>query len=83
MQPQVLVPAKELLTARDLPRGKAICGWLFVFAIVLFFFPSVQLVRQMEVHICHCGPINGLDFLDVILLMEPGLLLPKIFLPYV
>ena len=67
MQPQLLVPAKELLTARDLPRGKAICGWLFGFGVVLFFFLSVQLGRQMGMHICHYGSINGLDFLDVIL----------------
>ena len=37
------------------------------FGIVLFFFLSVQLVRQMEMHVCHYGSINGLDFLDVIL----------------
>lgn len=67
MQPQVLVPAKELLTACNLPRGKAICGWLFGFGAVLFFFLSVQLVRQMDMHICHYGSINGLDFLDDIL----------------
>lgn len=39
----------------------AICFWCHS-----FLFLSVQLVRQMEPCICHCGSISGLGFLGII-----------------
>lgn len=39
----------------------AICFWC-----QSFLFLSVQLVRQMEPCICHCGSISGLGFLGII-----------------